>query len=320
MAPPGAPGWRCRGRPIASLIWSLLVLTGCQSISGLPRDDKASGETANVVIEQGSIRSATGCDLDYVVHRPHSGQTQVRVVLAHGFMRSKERMAGLATRLAGRGIPTATLDFCNMRLWDGAHRQNGDDMRLLARRVGVPRVLYAGFSAGGLAALIAASLDPDAVGVLALDLVERSELGVRAAAELYKPIFGLVGEPAQCNAYNNGLEVYMAAPQAQTRRIAGATHCDFETPTDALCRMLCESAPRPVTSRNLVREEIIDWAVWATEMLLTGVDCQSALSKSASELAGPISADSATPSAKVATAPPSTDLSLCLATRKKARL
>jgi len=314
--------WHRMILPLEVLVWSLFVLAGCQSISGTARDEGAR-EADGILMEQGSIRSATGCELNYVVHRPRSGQAKARVVLAHGFMRSKERMAGLAEGLAGRGIPTVTLDLCNMRPWDGAHRQNGEDMRLLARAVGVSQVLYAGFSAGGLAALIAASFDPEALGVLALDLVDRSDLGVRAAADLRRPIYALVGEPGRCNARNNGLAVYAVAPRAQIRQVPGATHCDFEAPTDAFCRLLCESSPRNAASVSLVRDEIIDLAVRATEMLLANADCRLALSKSADDPVGLGRRDMLTQGADVAAsaaAMRSTPLSLCLAARKKARL
>lgn len=306
----------------AALAWTLLVLAGCQSISEMPRDGLAR-DNDGIVLEQGSIRSVAGCDLDYVLYRPLGGQANAQVVLAHGFLRSKERMTGLAVHLARQGIPTVTVDLCNMRPWDGAHRQNGADMRLLARAVGVPQVLYAGYSAGGLAALIAASVDPDALGVLALDLVDRSELGVRAVADLGRPIYALVGEPGRCNAQNNGLAVFARATQVQIRQVAGATHCDFEAPTDVLCRLLCESNPRDAASESLVRDEIINLAVRAAEMLLASAGCRSALSKSAGEPLGLGRTDILTEGAESAVKPAvmrSAPLSLCFAARKKARL
>jgi len=49
------------------------------------------------------------------------------VVIGHGFLRNQTRMHGLAQAIAAAGMNAVTVDFCNMRLWNGAHRRNAQD-------------------------------------------------------------------------------------------------------------------------------------------------------------------------------------------------
>jgi dienelactone hydrolase len=138
-------------------------------------------------------------------------------------------------------------------------------MMTLARHLGARRVVYAGFSAGGLAAVLAAVEDPAALGVLALDLVDQGGLGVRAAARLDKPLVGLMGDPSACNARGNGMAVLAAGPRARVERIAGAGHCDFESPTDWLCEQVCGARK---TGEDAPGEQILKAAVTAAAGLI----------------------------------------------------
>lgn len=253
---------------------AVLLLASCQVVrkaDDQPERAAIDGAAAPLRSQSGEIPSSTGCRLGFENYLPDGPVGDVHVVLAHGFLRSSERMQVLAARLAASGIPTATIDLCNMRPWDGAHQQNGRDMRALARYLDARRVIYAGFSAGGLAAVLAASEDPRTIGVLAMDLVDRDEIGVLAAAQIDAPVIGLTGDASSCNANNNGLAVYAAAPNARVVRIDGATHCDFEAPTDDLCRLVCEDSGRSGSEADALRARILDLAV-ASVVALAGAD------------------------------------------------
>lgn len=262
---------------------ALLLLAGC---SGLLLRPDAAGPTptpfeslpAGVAVTTGQLASSTGCGLDYRVFLPAAAPAPPRavpktngggdwVILAHGFLRSQQRMRGLAAAMTADGLRVATLDFCNQRPWAGRHVQNGQDMVALARHLGARRVVYAGFSAGGLAALLAGRSDPRAVGVLTLDLVETQGLGVRAARGLDKPLLGLTGEPTNCNALDNGRTVFQASVDARVQRIPGAGHCDFEAPTDGLCELVCAD---PDGTEGAQRAQIIARAAAAARALLDG--------------------------------------------------
>ncbi|MDJ0741239.1 MAG: alpha/beta hydrolase [Gammaproteobacteria bacterium] len=261
----------CAGRVVAALAGALLVAS-CQltRLPGPPAGSEAGpdGGQPRVRIETGGLASATGCTLTYDLYHAGAGPAAAQVVLAHGFLRSKERMAGLATALADAGLVTVAVDLCNMRPWDGAHRQNAADLRRIAARLGGDAVLYAGFSAGGLAALLAATADRHSVGAVVLDLVDQDRLGEDAAAVLARPLVGLVGESSRCNADNNGLAVFAAAATAETIRFDGATHCDFESPSDRLCRLICEPGGRDRRRSAQTRAAIIAAAVEAARRLL----------------------------------------------------
>jgi dienelactone hydrolase len=240
----------------------------------------------------GELVSATGCVLDYRLYLPPEGAASApmpaMVILGHGFLRSQDRMSGLAEAIAADGIPAATLDFCNMRPWDGRHQQNGLDMIALARHLGAAndagadgpepgaaraqgeRVVYAGFSAGALAALVAARNDPSALGVVTLDLVDAQGLGREAARGLDKPLIGLSGEPTNCNANDNARGVFAATRQASRVVIPGASHCDFEAPTDALCELLCADPDQAGPERTArLREQIQDETLQAIQSLFS---------------------------------------------------
>jgi dienelactone hydrolase len=246
-----------------------LLLAGCSGLlrTAAETQGPATATTlpSGVTVKTAAIRSSTGCKLDYRLYRPAGDGSDALVVLGHGFLRSQARMRDLAAAIAADGIPVATLDYCNMHPWNGGHVRNGLDMIALAQTLEARRVVYAGFSAGALAALLAGRNDPRAVGIVALDLVDAEGLGRRAARGLDKPLVGLAGEPTNCNADGNGRRVYAASDRAVVHRIEGAGHCDFEAPTDGLCELLCKD---PDTRAPSPRPEIVAAATAAVRAML----------------------------------------------------
>jgi pimeloyl-ACP methyl ester carboxylesterase len=212
-----------------------------------------------------AILSSTGCRLDYRLYRPDPPLSEGLVVLGHGFLRRKEHLHHLAQALAARGLTTAALDFCNARPWDGRHYQNGLDMVRVADAIGARRSVYVGFSAGGLAALVAGRRDPRSLGVVALDLVDARGLGRRMAEGLDTPLIGIMGEPTPCNARGNAMPIFAASGLGRVRVLAGAGHCDFESPTDWRCELVCEG---PAGGSPDLRDEVIALAVAAVTELM----------------------------------------------------
>lgn len=270
--------WVCAG---------LLLLAGCSRPPWVPGGlelapasvSELDAEVDSMDLEHGVLRSATGCVLAYRLYRPEaaarSAQAPALVVLGHGFLRSQARMRGLAEAIAAAGLPVATLDLCNMRPWAGRHQQNGLDMIALARHlqaeVGGRERVYAGFSAGGLAALVAARHDRQALGVVTLDLVDAQGIGQRAARQLERPLLGLAGAPTNCNARGNAEALFAEREQARLLRIPQAGHCDFEAPTDALCEWLCaDPAPSAAPEKVRLRAWVTRQAVAAIAALAAG--------------------------------------------------
>ncbi len=176
------------------------------------------------------------------VHRP-DGTPRGAVVLAHGFLRSRATMAGHADALARMGALVIVPDLPS---WTDS-RENGRALVELVAQVragafGAPteRVVLVGFSAGGLAALLAAA-SPGVVGYVGLDAFDRpGGVGLDAARTLRTPALLLRGPSSFCNAYDIAAPWSAVLPAlVEERTIAGASHCDFEAPTDRWCTLLC---------------------------------------------------------------------------------
>lgn len=264
---------KAAGFALAAIGLSLVVLKGCQGPGVVPDATSQIVHSApGITLSEGSMRALGGCEYAYTLYRAGRTEAPADVVLAHGFLRDRERMADLARALANGGLTTVTLDLCNMRPWDGGHRENAAEMRRVADQLAVARPVYAGCSAGGLAAILAAADDPDVAGVLVLDLVDQADVGRAAAADLEVPVVGLFGEASRCNANLNGLGVIETVARGEVIRIPGATHCDFESPTDGLCRLVCVPEDRAAEVETRLRDEIIARAVEAASRIVSESD------------------------------------------------
>ena len=108
------------------------------------------------------------------------------------------------------------------------HQANGLAIAALGDALAPAGAVYSGFSAGGLAALVAAVHADNVVGYVGLDAVDSADLGLGFAAQLDAPARGMIANAGQCNTNNNFLPVYDTIPNAPVMRIVGAEHFDFE--------------------------------------------------------------------------------------------
>jgi hypothetical protein len=83
-----------------------------------------------------------------------------------------------------------------------------------------------------------------------------------------------MGEPAPCNAQANGLAVFAANRLSRVETIRGASHCDFESPTDWLCERVCARADAGTATR---REHILAEAAAAVRALVSADAAPSAV-------------------------------------------
>jgi dienelactone hydrolase len=199
------------------------------------------------------------------VYRP-AGPVRGAAILSHGFTRSRTTLGGHSAALASQGIlaltpdlPT-TLDF----------RRNAQGLaELVAKlRAGgelgppVARVVLVGFSAGALSSLLAAAT-PGVVGYVGLDPFDRTlpdgqaALGLEFAPSLKTEAVLLRAPPSRCNAESVAAPWSKALPALRADRvIAGASHCDFESPSDWICAIACGAADP--TRQSLVRAALIE--------------------------------------------------------------
>lgn len=197
-----------------------------------------------------------------------AGPPRGAAILSHGFTRSRRTLSGHAQALAAMGVLAITPDLpctfdfrCNARALAALVAQ---------LRAGgtfgppVERVMLVGFSAGGLSSLLAAEA-PGVVGYVGLDPFDRvmpgeaDRLGLAAARTLRTEALLLRAPPSRCNAEA------VAAPWATTlprlwrdELIAGASHCDFESPSDWMCRLACGDTDPGRQQR--VRQALLDAA------------------------------------------------------------
>ncbi len=213
-----------------------------------------------------------GCNLSYQLFTPSGGDASALVVLGHGFQRSAAQMQDMATHIASYGVRVVTPEFCHSSFLDTDHEQNGLDAAALATELaGSNPVIFAGHSAGGLAALVAASESDNTLALLSLDLVDSADIGNSAAANLDLPWLALAGEPDSCNSNGNGLAL-LAQPHRVGVRIQGANHCDFEGPSSGTCTAFCGAQSE---APPLIRALAAAFVAWQLNLDATGEDWAS---------------------------------------------
>jgi pimeloyl-ACP methyl ester carboxylesterase len=222
------PGWTALHRRVGMAVLLGFALSG----------QAQTPDTSSV----GTLPSVRDCELRYRIYPAQTAERRPVVLIAHGFLRSGEYMAGWAEAIARTGSTAVTVDLCASAAVNGRHADNGADLVVLRRKLGIEAAVYVGVSAGGLAAMIAASLDPDATrGVLLLDPTNAGGQARSAAARVRAPVAALIARPQLCNAWRNIDPALETLPDATIVRMDNASHCDFEWPTDTFCRVACLS-------------------------------------------------------------------------------
>lgn len=199
---------------------------------------------------------------------PVAGPARGAAILSHGFTRSRRTLSGHAQALADADVLALTPDLpCTFDFRCNA--------RALAALVGllrtgatfgapVEKVMLVGFSAGGLSSLLAADT-PGVVGFVGLDPFDRTmpgeteRLGLAAAGRLQVEAMLMRAPPSRCNAEAVAAPWSTVLPALwRDDLIADASHCDFESPTDWMCRLACGDTD-PVRQQR-VRQGLLDAA------------------------------------------------------------
>ena len=188
-----------------------------------------------------ALASVRDCGLGFRVYEPApASQDAPTVIIAHGFLRDGTFMSGWAEALAQSGLRAVTVDLCASSTATGTHAENGTDLVAVRRHLAIRDAIYVGVSAGGLAALVAASQDREATrGVLLLDPTNAGGYARAAARSVNAPVAALVSRPQVCNAWRNIDPALQMLEDATVIRVDRASHCDFEWPTDNFCRVMC---------------------------------------------------------------------------------
>lgn len=208
-----------------------------------------------------------GTTVEVDVYSPTVRQTGA-VILTHGGFRNRKTMAEHAQALAARGVlalaPNMPCLFdhrCNaLAIADLVHKLRDTDT--FGDRVN--RIMLVGFSAGGLSSLLAADT-PGVVGFVGLDAFDQSlpdaaeTLGLVAARRLVTETLLLRAPASRCNAQSVSAPWRLELKALwRDELIAGASHCDFEAPTDWMCRLACGDTD--ASRQSIVRQGLLDAA------------------------------------------------------------
>ena len=131
----------------------------------------------------------------------------------------------------------------------------------LAAYLDIKAPVYSGFSAGGLAAYLAAQADPGAQAYLGLDAVDSGGLAKASMVELPIPALFIVGAPSACNSRNNFGTIISRGAGYYSLPLHDASHCDFEWPIDQRCYLLCRAGNKQERDRvqQTIRESASEW-------------------------------------------------------------
>ena len=232
------------------------------------------------VLSGNELTEDGGGSVDYVYFSPIGFDSEVHLVLVHGFLRSQANMYELAYHYATWGIQVYTLDLLHSSISDNDPIQDAKDMVWLSQILtDNSPAIYAGQSAGGMRSVIAANIDSNAIAVLGLDLVDgefdNQILGISNASEIDIPLWGIAAEPSACNANGNGIGVYNGAPNGNLIRVTESEHCDFEDPTDFLCTIICSNNNTLFTEneiKSVIRSLSTGFLLWKTGVDVSGLD------------------------------------------------
>ena len=226
-----------------------------------------ASESASNIRPQTQVVKINGTSIEVDVYKP-IGPLKGAAILTHGFTRSRTTMGEHAQALAARGVLAITPDMpCTFDFRCNASAIAG--LVNLLRNTETfggssQRVMLVGFSAGGLSSLLAAET-PGVVGFVGLDSFDRvlsnetERAGITASRRLTTEALLLRAPASRCNANA------VAAPWGTELKalwrdelIAGASHCDFEAPSDWKCRLACGDTDP--ARQLLVRNGILDAA------------------------------------------------------------
>lgn len=255
---------------IAAAGAALFLVFGCAAPTtedGIGGVEPSKGQTQPLLLHVTVPSGRFDCD----VYLPREDTPAPLVIVAHGFSRTKANMADWGRRLAREGfvvaVPTMPT-WANHARNAGAIREVADWLparQELKGRLDVTRIGLMGFSAGGLATLLATSEEPRVRVWVGLDPVDRDGQGAAAAQRLKCPAFILRAEPHACNAHGNAEGIQRAlVTKTFFLRVIGGTHADPEWPTDRIAEGVCgKSSPQ----RRIV---FVEYAVAALRTELLG--------------------------------------------------
>jgi dienelactone hydrolase len=207
------------------------------------KNRKTPGRRVEVVHLGVHVQAPAGT-FDVDIYLPASHSKAPLVIVVHGFMRTKAKMADWGRHLAEQGFAVAVP---TLPAW-ADHARNGRAIRELidwtlanvpTADVDTEHAGLVGFSAGGLVTLLSAD-DPRVRVWVGLDPVDVAGKGAAAAKRVSAFALVLCAEPHSCNCHGNAQGILEAlTARSLCLMVKGAKHTDPEWPTDLLAEAVC---------------------------------------------------------------------------------
>ena len=209
-----------------------------------------------------SIR-LVGQSVSVDTYRPSAASPRGAAILVHGLAASRGHLRYLGEALAAAGFVAVVPDLPDFIDASRDARAIVSLVQMIesgqAPGVAVTprdRLVLVGMSFGGLVTVMAASELPGLGGWVGLDPVDTTQTATREASKVTAPAVVLLGKSSLCNLYGSGSVIARAIPGLlRATVVAGASHCDFEGPTNSVCRTACGHGSNEM--RTLIREEAV---------------------------------------------------------------
>lgn len=218
---------------------ALIIVASCANrIPTLPVPQGVVKRTEKLVLQ--------GREVPVDFYLPQNVGKAPVVIVAHGFTRNRRVMAGWGNLLAQNGMIAVVpnLPFFSH------HARNARAINDLITLVHTPghltqpapshAVAIMGHSAGGYAAVVAASHEKRLRCWIGLDPVDFGDHALKALASVQSPGLMLLAEPGAWNRQANAVPWLNHATASLTAlRIHHSTHCDSENPSSPLANIIC---------------------------------------------------------------------------------
>ncbi|QWV00122.1 alpha/beta hydrolase [Francisella salimarina] len=221
---------------LSFILFSIFFTFSMLNAQDSKNSSKIIKETVNI-----SLNIASS---NYDIFYQKSNRNLPVVIVVHGFSRSKDNMSGWGNFLASHGYFVVVP---NLPFWAN-HSRNAEFISELINYIynntGYTSIInnnlaLVGFSAGGLATLIATSENTRVKLWIGLDPVDVGNLGSQAAKNINCPTYIIAASASACNANNNYKNFITNLKENNLIKIDGAVHVDAEWPTSRFAELFC---------------------------------------------------------------------------------
>ncbi|KFJ43886.1 dienelactone hydrolase family protein [Francisella philomiragia] len=221
---------------LSFILFSIFFTFSMSNAQDSKNSSRIIKETANISL------NIAGSNYDIFYQK--SNRSLPVVIVVHGFSRSKDNMSGWGSFLADHGYFVVVP---NLPFWAN-HSKNAEFISELINYIYSNSdytsiinndLALVGFSAGGLATLIATSENTRVKLWIGLDPVDVGNLGSQAAKNINCPTYIIAASASACNANNNYKNFITNLKENNLIKIDGAVHVDAEWPTNRFAELFC---------------------------------------------------------------------------------